>query len=300
MNRTERRNKEKAEKKNNNKTIEAMKWINSLSPERMEMIKNMLNTETEKEQRHIIGAIERCYTAGLIEILGDDITIDQIEKVMEKCSEFLVEDAKTIAIQKNKCGGNYEMAVKKINGLAGEVGNRIEDLLGEGLKNKELADKISYEYPTLTKAMITNSIKRVKENLKKYTKEIEIVKDVISEEEGEKQLLDILENHARKEVDERVAEVEVIPGSKEIIEEVAAEVEEEFEILKEVRVVDFKGKYGTYKAENKCLTVDGVLCFGDEMQVREWCSDEVEKMNLIIDNLKAKQNEIIRGLKYLK
>lgn len=277
MNRTERRNKEKTDRKVNNKTIEAMKWINSLSPERMNLIKNVLNNESKQEQKHIIQAIERCYTAGIIEVLEDAITIADIEKIMEKCSELLVEDAKKINVEKQKCGGDYEMAVKKINAIANEVANRIEELIGEGINPKELSKAISFEYPTLTKAMITNSIKRVREELK----EVKNLKKVITREEGEEKLLEILG------ADDNA---EVILGATEVIDEIIKSAkEDEFEIISEVKIIDLKGKHATYHIENNVMQVNNDLAFCNEKEVSEWASDEIAK-------IKLKEKEAIRVL----
>lgn len=108
MNRSERRNKVKTDKKLINKKAEAMKWFNSLSPEKMELVRYVSKTESEKEQKNIIGAIERCYTAGIIEVLDEAISIKEIELIMEKCSDMLVEDA----VKMNKEKKNAEEIMK--------------------------------------------------------------------------------------------------------------------------------------------------------------------------------------------
>lgn len=295
MNRTERRNKEKADKKNNNKTIEAMKWINSLAPEKLSLIKDMLNIEAKKEQKAIIGAIEMCYTAGIIDILEDDITIKQIEKIMERCSDLLAENSKKVNELKHKCRGDYEMAIKSINAIANEVANRMQELIYEGVDTKELKIKISLEYPTLSKAAITNSLKRVKEDIKQREEEN---KRAVAEAK----LLDILEEKQVKVVPEEnileakesetiLEESEVIPGSKTIIDEVV----EEFKILKEVRILDIEGKHGTYHIEKNVMQV-GEKSFCNILDVENWASDEIGKLAIQIESIKSKEKESIRVL----
>lgn len=276
MNRAERRNKEKSDKKANNKNIEAMKWINSLSPERMEMIRRLLNSESEKEHKNIIGAIERCYTAGIIEVLDEAISIKDIELIMEKCSEMLVEDAVKMNKEKNKCGGDYEMAVKQINSIANEVGIRIEQLIGEGIKPKELNETIGYEYPKLTKAMITNSIKRVREKLK----EVKELKEVITREEAEDKLLDILE-------EKEIATGPVVTNVEEV---------EEFEIIKDIRILDLKGRYGTYHIEKNVMNINDKLAFCNKKEIQEWASEEIEEMAIQIEKIKSREKEALRVL----
>lgn len=169
------------------------------------------------------------------------------------------------------------MAVKKINAIANEVGNRIEELIGEGINPKELSKAISFEYPTLTKAMITNSIKRVREELK----EVKKLKKVISIEEGEEKLLEILGAEDNGEV---------IPGATEVIDEIVKNVkDDEFEIISEVKIIDLKGKYATYHIEKNVMQVNSNLAFCNEKEVSEWAIDEIEK-------IKLKEKEAIRVL----
>lgn len=277
MNRSERRNKEKSSKKINDKAIEATKWINSLSPEKLDFIQSFSKKQNEKENKLIISAIERCYTAGIIEVLDEAVSIDDIEKIMKICSDFLVEDAVKMNKQKQKYGGDLEMAIKKINAIANGVAIRIEQLIGDGVKQKELAETISYEYPNLTKSMIVNSIKKVREDIK----EVKNLKEVIEREEAEEKLLYIL-----GEKEEAVEPVEVIKQ----------EEQEEFEIIKEVRILDLKGKYANYHIENEVMIIDDGLSFCKSEEVKEWANDRIKKILLLVDEIKAKEKETLRVL----
>ena len=77
------------------------------------------------------------------------------------------------------------------------------------------------------------------------------------------------------------------------------EKETDFEIIKEVRILDLKGKYAKYHVENKVVTVDDELGFSNIAEVEEWGMSEVQAINNEIAALEekkkmiqAKENEI--------
>ena len=66
MGREERRKKAREEKKENDKKVEALRWFNALPPAKAELVKNYTTIIAEKHSRHFTDALERSYSAAII------------------------------------------------------------------------------------------------------------------------------------------------------------------------------------------------------------------------------------------
>ena len=81
MNRKARRDKKKSEKKETNKKIEALAWFRSLPQTKQALIESLVKIEAEKDNENLIQAIDRCFTAALIQEL-EDLYLKEVERIL--------------------------------------------------------------------------------------------------------------------------------------------------------------------------------------------------------------------------
>lgn len=296
MNRAERRKRAKIDKTIDNKRERATKWIKSLPPDKCEIIKSYAAMLAEEVNRRNIDSLDRCYMAAIIE--KTDLSLDEVLEILYSFSDLIEDDAKSMYELKEKCGGDIEMAIKKVNSLEKEVKETAIELINKGLKDKEIREILLAEYPALSKAMVANALKRVKN-------------EIVKEKEAEKKLLEILdlkdniEKLKNEDTDyEEEVEIKVEELDKEIEKTITVESKKEeikrpqakfeFEILNEVRIMDIKGKYATYHIEKNTVEVDGILSFMDSHQVQEWAGDERAELLRKLEELNNKEAELIK------
>ena len=81
-------------------------------------------------------------------------------------------------------------------------------------------------------------------------------------------------------------------------EEVEADHEEEFEIIN--RCIELKGKFGTYKIENRVMTVNEELAFVAVDDIKDWANFEREELAKKMAIITAKEEEAIKAInKYM-
>ena len=280
MNRATRRKKSKQEKKETDKKIKAMRWVSSLPPAKAELIKSYANIIAKRDNEIFIEALERCYSAAIIEQF-EEVEFKKVEKVIETFSELLKDDGIKMAKIKEEFKGDIEMATKKINSEAPTVEERAREIIKQGLNQKKSIETLVEEFPKLSKSMLTNAYKKVKTMIKNEEKAEDIsnnIKSVLGNPDIEtKEALDYIFGDENEE-----------DTSSDKIEN----EDEEFEILKEVRILDVKGKYATYHIEKAIVEVGKELQFTNEAEVKDWASREKEEIEKAIAELKAKLNEI--------
>ena len=243
------------------KFIKNFNWIQSLPSDKIEIIRNYGDMMIEEAQKGLVDAIDRCYSAALIE--GTDLEFENIGKILDLCSDFLREDGNKMIANKKKNGGSIDIVMAKINDLAPAVRERVIKLTEEGKKQKEIIDILYLEFPLLSRAMIANAVKKTKAELK----EVKIV----------------------EEVKQEVVEIEPVQAP---IEEVAPdEVKEECEFEVINQILDVKGKYGEYHIEDKKVSwLDLVL--EDNNDVESWAETSREMIREEINKLVAQIQEI--------
>jgi len=272
----------------------AFKWINSLSGERAEYIREFANWQSKKEMKNTLNALDRCISAAMINVL--DLDWSTIQEIQENMVHFLEEDTKKMGENKLKYGG-LEMAIKKINEQENLMVERVNELIDQGVKQKEMVKTLSIDFPMLSKAMITNAIKRVKSERLKNTEDAvkyilednKELKEKIKEEAKEiaKSAADNLEKGLEEE--DHIAEVgQMIEESKEEVKEEKEMVKENgLEIIEEVviKTVKAKGINGVYEAKTGvgvALENEGYkIAFKDVKELESFC-DEFKKMFEVI------------------
>lgn len=249
--------KKSIKKKKETELQRAFKWVNSLSGEKAGFIKEFANWQSRKDVDKAVSAIDRCTSAAIVNVLDVDWKV--IEEIQDNLTHYLAEDIEKMNENRIRYGG-LDMASKKINEQEKIVKERVNELIDQGVKQKEMVKTLSLEFPMLSKAMVTNAIKRIKTERLKDTEEAakyileenKQLKDKMKEEAKEiaKSFADNLEKELEKE--DHIAEV-----GQMVKEEIKEEVKEEkemvkgLEILEEVvvKTVKAKGNNGVYEAK---------------------------------------------------
>ena len=281
MNRAERRAKEKEKKKETNKKVEAMAWLKSLPPAKQVLIDSLVKMEAKKENNNLIQAIDRCFSAAIIQEF-ENLEWTDVERIIDISADLMLNDAEKMKKLKDIFGGNYDMATKKINELGPEVENRIRELIAEGYNQKVSIKMLQEEFRDLSTAMLTNAFKKTKALVKDEQKAKDVankIKDIMGE--PDKEIEGALEYIFEDEIE-----------NKEVVKEETKQ-EVEFEIVKEVRIVDLRGKFGEYHVEKNVVSVkDGDLAFSNSSEVKDWASKEREVIAKEIETLKSKMKNI--------
>lgn len=247
-------------KKKETELDKAFRWINSLSGERAGFIREFARWQSKKDVDKAVSAIDRCMSAAIANVL--DAEWEVIEEIQDNLTQYLSEDIEKMNENRIRYGG-IDMASKKINEQEKLVIKRVNELIDEGTKQNEMVKVLALEFPMLSKAMITNAIKRVKSGRLKNIEDAasyilqdsKKLKEKIKSDAREiaKNFADNLEEELEKE--DHIAEVE--KKEQEIQEEIKEEVKEEkemgkgLEILEEVvvKTVRAKGNNGVYEAK---------------------------------------------------
>ena len=281
MNRAERRAKEKGKKKETNKKVEAMAWLKSLPPAKQLLIDSLVKIEAKKENGALIQAIDRCFSAAIIQEF-ENLEWADVERIIDISADLMLNDAEKMKKLKDSFGGNYDMATKKINELGPEVEKRIRELINDGYNQKVSIKMLQEEFRDLSTAMLTNAFKKTKALVKDEQKAKDVankIKDIMGEPDKE------IEDALDYIFEDEIVEQEVVK------EEPKQEVE--FEIVKEVRIVDLRGKFGEYHVEKNVVSVkDGDLAFSNSSEVKDWASKEREVIAKEIETLKSKMKNI--------
>lgn len=313
MDRQARRDREKEQKKENKKKREAMEWFRGLPPAKQLLIDSLVKIEASKETDNIYQAIDRCFSAAIFQEF-DFLEYEEVTRAIDISADLMIDDAHKIKDLKDKLGGSYDMAIKKINEMGPKVEARIRELIKEGYNQKSTIKTISEEFKELSTAMITNSYKKTKalvreeEKLKKVA-EREDVSDKRKDttEEVDKEIEDALEYIFEEDTKEvknkaRTEEKEVGQANTSKIDEKIATKENtkdkkasKLKVIKEVtKVVEryVQGEYGLYNVKGSVVTVDEEFAFSNVEDVKGWASSEREDLLNQIAEIKTKINHI--------
>ncbi|MBC5626744.1 hypothetical protein H8S10_14980 [Clostridium sp. NSJ-49] len=313
MNRAERRARDKEKKKDNNKKVEAMAWFRSLPPAKQTLIDSLVKIEASKETDNIYQAIDRCFSAAIFQEF-DFLEYEEVTRAIDLSAELMIDDAHKIKDLKEKFGGSYDMAIKKINEMGPKVEARIRELIKEGYNQKSTIKTISEEFKDLSTAMITNSYKKTKalvreeEKLKKVAEREDVSdkrKDIT--EEVDKEIEDALEYIFEEDTKEtknkaHTEEKEVGQVNTSKIDEKITTKENnkdkkasKLKVIKEVtKVVEryIQGECGLYNVKGSVVTVDEEFAFSNVEDVKGWASSEREDLLKQIAEIKSKINHI--------
>lgn len=312
MNRKERRLKEKEKKREDNKKVEAMAWFKSLPQAKYLLIDSLIKIEAMKENDSLLQAIDRCFSAAVFEEL-ENLEWEDVKRIIDKSAELMLDDAHKMKELKEKLGGSYDMAVKKINEMGPEIEARIRELIEAGYNQKVSVKILIEEFKEISTAMLTNAYKKTKAIIKDEEKAKLVagsIKGVAgeSDKELEEALEYIFEDSAKdseKEADTEEKEEKAINIQEEEKEtnlndntDIKAIVENKsskLRVVKEItKVVErtVQGEYGLYNIKGSVVTVDEEYSFENIEDVKSWANFEREELIKKIEELKLKIEHI--------
>lgn len=312
MNRKERRLKEKEKKREDNKKVEAMAWFKSLPQAKYLLIDSLIKIEARKENDSLLQAIDRCFSAAVFEEL-ENLEWEDVKRIIDKSAELMLDDAHKMKELKEKLGGSYDMAVKKINEMGPEIEARIRELIEAGYNQKVSVKILIEEFKEISTAMLTNAYKKTKAIIKDEEKAKLVagsIKGVAgeSDKELEEALEYIFEDSAKdseKEADTEEKEEKAINIQEEEKEtnlndntDIKAIVENKsskLRVVKEItKVVErtVQGEYGLYNIKGSVVTVDEEYSFENIEDVKSWANFEREELIKKIEELKLKIEHI--------
>lgn len=313
MDRQARRDREKEQRKENKKKKEAMEWFRGLPPAKQLLIDSLVKIEASKETDNIYQAIDRCFSAAIFQEF-DFLEYEEVIRAIDISADLMIDDAHKIKDLKDKLGGSYDMAIKKINEMGPKVEVRIRELIEEGYNQKLTIKAIAEEFKELSTAMITNLYKKVKglireeEKLKKLAEQEDIsnkTKDVTGEadKEIENALKYIFEEDTKETKNKAHTEEKEVGqvNTSKIDEKITTKENNKdkkaskLKVIKEVtKVVEryIQGEYGLYNVKGTVVTVDEEFAFSNVEDVKVWVSSEREDLLNQIAEIKAKINHI--------
>jgi hypothetical protein len=147
---------------------------------------------------------------------------------------------------------------------------------------------------------MASEAKEMKAGIEKAIKTKEVVQK-LGEPDFETE--EVIEYLFEEPKDEKVVEVETVEVPK--LEVAPDKQEAEFEIIKEVRILDIKGKFNNYHIEKNVLEVKNLnLAFESEKEVVDWATSErteitaeIERLQSLINLITDREKEIKKVIK---
>ncbi|MGG7059858.1 hypothetical protein ACQPUZ_16455 [Clostridium tertium] len=264
----------------------AFKWINSLSGERVEYIKEFANWQSKKDMKNTLDVLDRCMTAAIVNVL--DIEWSIIQEIRDNMVHFLEEDTKKMG-ENNRIYGGLEMVTKKIDEQEKLIVKRVNELIDQGVKQKEMVKTLSIDFPMLSKAMITNAIKKVKSERLENTEEAaryilednKEIKNAVEKEDAEK-----IAKEVARQIEKELEKEDHIAEVGQMVEESKEEVKEEKAMSKlKIKKVELEGEFGSYIREgNKVIA--GEITFNSLEELEEYQRKEIELFNRRMEEIR--------------
>ena len=240
-------------------------FAKKLTPVQQQYINEVVELTKQNTMLLMADILDAAMTGALVEDTA--LTMQEIFNINMKVGQFIAE------IQRKNIEIGVEERKMNLKKIESEGIKEIEKLIGEGKKRAEIVKAIREKYKGtgITTAEINSAYKQVNERLEK--------------EAAAKKAIEILEEADKK--------TEVVNNSSKV-EEVEADHEEEFEIVN--KNIELKGKFGTYKIENRVMTVNEELAFTDVEEIKDWANLEREELLKKIAIITAKEEESIKAI----
>lgn len=250
-------------------------WYKNLMPWQKEYIDEVVFYQKELSQMQMISNLDTALTGALVE--KTDFTLEEIFEMNVLVAKYIGE----LKNMENKMG--VEERIMSLKSIEKEAINKIDDMLRAGKKKTEIIKSLRETYKG-TGATTAEYNAAYKNRLEEFEKE-----------EAAKKILEIMDtpDKVNDEVIEYNFDEEKVVNNSVVCDEVEADhEEEEFEILKEVRIIDLKGKHGVYHVEKNVLEVNKELAFCGVQEIKTWASEERETLAQQIALLKSQMNKI--------
>lgn len=223
MNRAERR---KNKKKND--------WIKQLGHDKQLVIAEMIQRAAdEKAKREVTLAVERmmeqvetCVAASITKNLDNNITFDEILKVLKDFNEFLYENADFV----DRFREGWK---KKLDNIEPKIIGRMEELLKAGVTKKEIVLAMRKEFKDITNAHVYNAYKAAQDKIRNDIEELVETEQVKVEEPVE--VVEVAEIKEMKEVtgDKEMSIVNQLEKELDITVKAGKKIEQDLKILQE-------------------------------------------------------------------
>lgn len=304
MKRSERRRKEQDLKK-------MERAAKSLTPEQMTIMDRFVTKATNEQIAEFGEAIDRSITAYLI-LNNPEKTWDEIVSMQDDFADLMYEDVKKYRkLLEEDTKGDLTMGKKCLEKFEGKVRERATQLIETGVGQNDAIEMLRYEFPKLSKSMISNGFKKVKSELeppKKEDTQEEKIKKTLDECEDEKMRngLKYIFDDERKTLEHTTKAEECIVKEDKIIKPKNAEIKREnivadkpeepiktekkkskLKVLNWIKNVE--GENGNY-----IVSVDGVKLqnhkdskvFNTLNDVDKCYKEELDKLNAYFDEIK--------------
>lgn len=251
-------------------------FAKKLTPVQQQYINEIVELTKQNTMLLMADVLDTAMTGALVE--DTDLTMLEIFKINMKVGQFIGE------IQRQNIEIGVEERKMNLKKIEAEGIKEIEKLIGEGKKRAEIVKIIREKYKGtgITTPEINSAYKQVQERLEEEAAARKIV-DILGEADKENE--EVMEYDFDKE--------KVVENSIKT-EEVEADHKEEFEIIN--RCIELKGKFGTYKIENRVMTVNEELAFTDVEEIKDWANLEREELAKKMAIIAAKEEEAIKAI----
>lgn len=250
-------------------------FAKKLTPVQKEYIDEIVELTKQNTMLLMADVLDTAMTGALVE--DTDLSMKEIFKINMKTGLFIGEIQRQnieIGVEERK------MNLKKIEKEGIEL---IEELIKSGKSRGDIVKELRllYKGTGITTAEINSAYKQVQERV---------------EEEAARKIVDILgeADKENEEVMEYDFDKEKVVENSIKTEEVEADHKEEFEIIN--RCIELKGKFGTYKIENRVMTVNEELAFTDVEEIKDWANLEREELAKKMAIIAAKEEEAIKAI----
>lgn len=267
MNRATRRKKEREIKKNKNletkETANIKSFISNLTPKQVQVINDYINSEinagVKEEVEYRTKCLDTTFTAAMI--LKTDFDYEEISSIFSYSFELLEElESKDKALREQYKERYAKYMIKQEE----EIKAYCEELLTQGIKQKEAIEALTYKFPKIAKANLSNAYRNVK---KQYA---------ISEKEAERQLKKVLE----------IEDIETIKeDEKPVIEANNKEIKEDKKMAAikptlKIKKLEIEGEHGgEYTVIDGAVTVGG-FTFSSKEDFNAFVKEATEVFNL--------------------
>lgn len=247
--------------------------IKKLTPAQAELIEMVTNTKVQERLETINTSMDRALTAFFI-LENAESSWKEISKIQDRFIELLLEDIEKENEIIKGTKGDTEMAKKKMMDMEKEVRKVAEDLVNKGINQKDAVEILVGKFPKLSKSMVTNAYKKIKEEIKE-------VKKVDSNVQAIKEKLGTPSTENEKEIifeskEEEAAAKEIL----NIIDEGKEEKTMNNTSKLKIKRMEIEGKNGTYLVEDGKvkLTGDGqVIEFKNKDELEKYRKEEMER-----------------------
>ncbi|MDU2491172.1 MAG: hypothetical protein E7D27_11405 [Clostridium celatum] len=261
-------------------------WYKGLMQWQKEYIDEMIYYQRSYAQTEMISNLDTILTGALVE--KTDFNLDEILEFNMLVAKYYGE----FKNMENKMGS--EERIMSLRSIEKEVLNKIDEMIKDGKKKTEIIKCLRETYKG-SGATTAEYNAAYKNRLEEYEKEKVAEKILEIIDKHDKVNDEVIEYDFDKE---NISKNTVISNDRDGVSDGLTfkftdlrdkklnEVEE-FEIIKEVRIVDLKGKFGTYHVE-KGIVQAREKTFANKEDVSSWASKERESLVKQIEELKDK------------